>query len=112
MKYEVKGQIYRAGVISTILQETEYWTVYRRNVKKIHAFIMWHLRFVFKITWKEKVAKMELLDGTAPDIQISKTLRWTVCACHTTVFQKEVDLDCDIKIPGTIERNLTGAQKH
>ena len=33
----VKGKIYRAIVLSTLLCEVEAWTVYRRQVKKLHA---------------------------------------------------------------------------
>ena len=35
----VKGKIYRAIVLSTLLCGAEAWTVYRRQVKKLHAFM-------------------------------------------------------------------------
>ena len=40
----VKGKIYRAIVLSTLLCGAEAWIVYRRQVKKLHAFMMRHLR--------------------------------------------------------------------
>ena len=42
----VKGKIYRAIVLSTLLYGAEVWTVYRRQVKKLHAFMMRHLRSI------------------------------------------------------------------
>ncbi len=46
----VKGTIYRAIVLSTLLYGAEAWTVYRRQVKKLHAFMMRHLRSIIGIT--------------------------------------------------------------
>ena len=45
----VKGKIYRAIVLSTLLYGAEAWTVYRRQVKKLHAFMMRHLRSLLRI---------------------------------------------------------------
>ena len=36
----VKGKIYRAIVLSTLLYGAEAWTVYRRQVKQLHAFLI------------------------------------------------------------------------
>ncbi len=78
---KVKGKIYRAVVISTLLYGAESWTVYRRHVKKLHAFMMRHLRSILKITWKDKVTNKEILDRTGlpsmEDLLIRKNLRWT-----------------------------------
>ena len=46
----VKGKIYRAIVLSTILYGAEAWTVYRQQVKRLHAFMMRHLRSIMRIT--------------------------------------------------------------
>ena len=77
----VKGKIYRAVVISTLLYGAESWTVYRRHVKKLHAFMMRHLRSVMKITWKDKVPNKDILKQTGlpsmEDLLIRKNLRWT-----------------------------------
>jgi len=51
----VKGKIYRAIVLSTLLYGAEAWTVYRRQVKKLHAFMMRQLRSIMRITWMDKV---------------------------------------------------------
>ena len=40
-----KGKIYRAIVLSTLLYGAEAWTVYRRQVKKLHALLR-HLRSI------------------------------------------------------------------
>ena len=42
----VKGKIYRAIVLSTLLYAAKAWTLYRRQVKKLHAFMMRHLRSI------------------------------------------------------------------
>ena len=59
-----KGKIYRAIVLSTLLYGAEAWTVYRRQVKKLHAFMMRHLRSVMRITWMDKVTNKEILERT------------------------------------------------
>ena len=46
----VKGKIYRAIVLSTLLYGAEAWTVYRQQVKKLHAFMMRHMRSIMRIT--------------------------------------------------------------
>ena len=59
----VKGKIYRAIVLSTLLYGAEAWTVYRRQVKKLHAFMMRHLRSIMRITWMDKVTNKEILEA-------------------------------------------------
>ena len=77
----VKGKIYRAIVLSTLLCGAEAWTVYRRQVKKLHAFMMRHLRSIMRITWMDKVANKDILERTRlrsmEDLLIRKNLRWT-----------------------------------
>ena len=77
----VKGKIYRAIVLSTLLYGAEAWTVYRRQVKKLHAFMMRHLRSIKRITWMDKVTNKEILERTGlpsmEDLLIRKNLRWT-----------------------------------
>ena len=64
--------------MSTLLYGSETWTVYRRNVKKPHAFMMGHLR---SIKWKDKVTNIKVLkqEGltSMENILIRKNLRWT-----------------------------------
>ena len=46
----VKGKIYRAIVLSTLLYGADARTVYRRQVGKLHAFMMRHFRSIMRIT--------------------------------------------------------------
>ena len=61
----VKGKIYRAIVLSTLLYGGEAWTMYRRQVRKLHVFMMRHLRSIMRITWMDKVTNKEILERTA-----------------------------------------------
>ena len=74
----VKGKIYRAIVLSTLLCGAEAWTVWRRQVKKLHAFTMRHLRSIMKITWMDKVTNKEILERTGlpsmKDLLIGKNI--------------------------------------
>ena len=45
-----KGKIYRAIVLSTLLNGADAWTVYIRQVKQLLAFMMRHLRSIMRIT--------------------------------------------------------------
>ena len=76
----VKGKIYRAIVLPTLLYGAETWTVYRRYVKKLHAFMMRHLRSIMKIRWQDKVTHIKVIKraGLPPmeDRLIRKNLRW------------------------------------
>ena len=73
----VKGKIYHAIVLSTLLYGAEAWTVYRRQVKKLHAFTMRNLRSIMM----DKVTNKEILERTGlpsmEDLLIRKNLRWT-----------------------------------
>ena len=59
-----KGKLYRAIVLSTLLYGAEAWTVYRLQVKKLHAIMMRHLCSIMKITWMDKVANKEIFERT------------------------------------------------
>ena len=77
----VKGKKYRALVLSTLLYGAVAWTVYRRQVKKLHASMMRHLRSIMRITWMDKVTNKEILEWTGlpplEDLLIRKNLRLT-----------------------------------
>ena len=77
----VKGKIYRAIILSTLLYGAETLTVYRRHVKKLHAFMMRHLRSIMKIRWQDKVTNIKvIMQARLPsmeDLLIRKNLRWT-----------------------------------
>ena len=52
--------------------------MYRRQVKKLHAFMMRHLRSIMRITWMDKVTNKEILElPSMEDLLIRKNLRWT-----------------------------------
>ena len=77
----VKGKIHRKIVLSTLLYGAEAWTVYRRQVKKLHAFMMRNLRSTMRITWMDKVTNKDILERAGlpsmEDLLIRKNLRWT-----------------------------------
>ena len=74
----VKDKIYRAIVLSTLLYGAEAWTVYRRQVKKLHdatsAFD--HEDNLDKGTNKEILKRTGL--PSMEDLLIRKNLQWTV----------------------------------
>ena len=55
--------------------------MYRRQVTKLHAFMMRHLHSIMRITWMDKVTNKEILERTGlpsmEDLLIRKNLRWT-----------------------------------
>ena len=75
----VKGIIYRAIILSTLLYGAE--TVYRRHEKKLHAFMMRHLRSIMKIRWQDKVTNIKVLKRAGlpsmEELLMRKYLRWT-----------------------------------
>ena len=77
----VKGKIYCAIVLSILLYGAEAWTVYRRQVKKLDAFMMRHLLSMMRITWMDKLTNKDILERTGKsfveDLLIRKNLRWT-----------------------------------
>ena len=77
----VKSKIYRAIVLSILLYGADAWTVYRRQVKKLHAFMMRHLGSIMRITWMDKVTNKDILERTGlssmEDLLIRENLRWT-----------------------------------
>ena len=58
----VKGKIYRAIILSTLLYGAETWTVYRSYVKKLYAFMMRHMRSIMKIKWQDRVTNIKGLN--------------------------------------------------
>ena len=48
-------------ILSTLLYGAETLTVYRWHVKKLHAFMMRHLRSIMKIGWQDKVTNIKVL---------------------------------------------------
>ena len=81
MSIRVKGKIYRAIILSTLLYGADTWTVYRMHVKKLHAFIMGHLRSIMKTRWQDKVTNIKVLKPvglpSVEDLLTRKNLHWT-----------------------------------
>ena len=81
MSIREKGKIYRAIILSTLLYSAETWTVYRRHVKKLHAFMMNNLRSIMKNRWQDKVIKIQVLKRallpSMEELLIRKNLRGT-----------------------------------
>ena len=77
----VKSKIYRAIVLFILLYGAKAYTVCRRQVKKLHAFMMRHLGSIMRITWIDKVTNKDILERTGlpslDDLLIRKNLRWT-----------------------------------
>ena len=59
MSIGVKCKVYRATVLATLLYRAETWAVYRIQVKKLHAYMMSHLRAIMNISWKDKITDIE-----------------------------------------------------
>ena len=81
MCMQVRGKIYHAIVLSTLIYGAVAWKVYRRQVKKLHTFMMRHLRSKPRITWMDKVTNKNILERTGlpsmDNLLIRKNLRWT-----------------------------------
>jgi hypothetical protein len=77
---KVKCKVYRAIVLSSLLYGAETWTVYRTQVKKLHAYMMRHLRQIMNISWYDRVTNKEILSRAAlpsmMDMLIERNLRW------------------------------------
>ena len=77
---KVKCKVYRAVVLSTLLYGAETWTLYRYQVKKLHSYMMRHLRKIMNITWKDKIRNVVILERAGlpsmSDILMKKGLQW------------------------------------
>jgi len=77
----LKGKMYHAIVLSTLLYEADAWTVYTRQVKKLHAFMMQHLRSIIRITCMDKMTNKEIFERrglpSMEDLLIRKNIQWT-----------------------------------
>ena len=77
---KAKCKVYSAVVLYTLLYGAETWTIYRHQVKKLHSFMMRHLRKIMNISWKDKVRNTTILSRanlpSMEDLLIEKGLRW------------------------------------
>ena len=80
MCHRVKGKIYRAIILCTLLYGAETWTVYMRHMKKLQAFMIRHLRSIMNIKWQDKVTNIKVLKRAGllsmEDLLTRKNLRW------------------------------------
>ena len=80
MSFRVKCKVYRATVLAALLCGAETWSDYRVQVKKLHAYIMRHLRAIMNISWKDKITNIEVLKpaglSSVEDLLIQINLRW------------------------------------
>ncbi|KAK2164971.1 hypothetical protein NP493_1390g00004 [Ridgeia piscesae] len=96
----VKGKLYRAIELPTLLYGAEAWTVYRRQVKKLHAFMMLHLISIMLITWMDNVTNKEILEQTGlpymEDLLIINNLGWIghLTGLSPDRLQKQLELSC------------------
>ena len=61
----ITDKLYSAIVLSTLLYVADDWPGYRRQVTKLHAIMIRHLRSIMKMTWMDKVTNKEILERTA-----------------------------------------------
>ena len=114
----VKGKIYRAIILFTLLYGAETWTVYTSHVKKLHAFMMRHLQSIMKIRWQDKVTNIKVHKRAGlpsmEDLLIRKNLHWTghLLRMPTDLLRRQVlysqlpEGQRRLRYKDTIKRNL------
>lgn len=50
-----KRNVYRTVILTALLYGAETWTVYRTQVKRLHAVMAKQLPTILNLTWKDKV---------------------------------------------------------
>ena len=67
-------------VLSSFLYGAEVWTIYKAEVKKLHAYMMRQLRDIMGIKWYDKITNDKILSSAhifwMANILIQKNLRW------------------------------------
>ena len=61
IRLDTKLKVYKAVVLSTLLNACETWTVYQRHAKKLNHFHLSCLRKLLKIRWQDKIPDTEVL---------------------------------------------------
>ena len=73
-----KCEVYRAVLLSTLLYETEVWTIYRKKANKLHAYIKRQLKDIMGTKLYNKVTNDKILSYAhlpyMADIFIEKNL--------------------------------------
>lgn len=83
---KVKGQVCRAVVMSTLLRGAESRTVYRLHVRNLYVFMMWHLRFILKITRGQGDTK-ENIEQPRTRIHRIRHVQKESCVCVDATWQ-------------------------
>ena len=52
---QTKCKVYRAVVLKALLYKSETWTVYERQVKRLHAVMMRQIRSITNLTRKDTI---------------------------------------------------------
>lgn len=64
IRLSTKLRIYNAVVLPSLLYRCEFWTLYRRHIKKLEKFHKRTLRSILGIRWQDRVTNLEVLDQT------------------------------------------------
>ena len=56
----VKCKVYRVVALSSLLYGAESWTIYRAQVKNLHAYMMRQMRDIMRIKWHDKITNEEI----------------------------------------------------
>ena len=80
LRLATKIQVYRAGVITTLLYGAEAWVLYRKQVQLLERFHQRCLRSIMGIKWQDYVTNNEVLErANLPSLEamlLLKQLRW------------------------------------
>lgn len=74
LSLKTKLMVYKTAVLSTLLNSAECWNLLERHIKKLKAFHLRCLRSILKISWKDYVPNVEVLER-ANMMNISEILR-------------------------------------
>ena len=80
MSLRAKGKVHIVIVLSSLLCGAKTWTLHRSQVKKLHSFMMGHLRDILNVSWKDKIQDSEILRRVnlpkMEDNLVEKNLMW------------------------------------
>ena len=62
IRRSTKLKVYRAVVLTSLLNGCETWTLYRRHLKQLERFHMHSLRTILNIKWQDCVSNLQVLD--------------------------------------------------
>ena len=81
IKLSTKVKVYKAIVLTSLLNGCETWTLYRRHLKMLERFHMRSLRSILGARWQDRVTNLEILHKAESQsieaIILKAQLRWT-----------------------------------